>query len=138
MKHIRDSIRTAFQAAPGIAPLTSSNSGGSTPILSQLFNPETLTLAQFFNTLFKTAIVVGAMLAVLRLGYAGFIYLTSDLPGKKGNAKDIISNAILGLLLLLSVWLILRQINPQILNLNILQNVENTRTDAAGRVLGPI
>lgn len=127
MKKPRDIIRSAFQASPGIASLVPPNSTGGTPILSQLFDPTTLTLAQFFNTLFKTAIVVGAMLAVLRLGYAGFIYLTSDLPGKKGSAKDIISNAILGLLLLLSVWLILRQINPQILNLNILQNVENTR-----------
>jgi len=93
------------------------------PFLARLFDPNTVSLAQFFNTLFKTAIVVGAMLAVLRLGYAGFIYMTSDLPGMKGDAKGIIGQTVLGLLLLLSVWLILNQINPQILNLDALQNV---------------
>jgi hypothetical protein len=92
------------------------------PFLSKLFDPS-LSLAQFFNTAFKAAIVVGAMLAVLRLGYAGFVYMTSDLPGMKGNAKEIIGQAVLGLLLLLSVWLILNQINPQILNLDILQPI---------------
>ncbi len=94
------------------------------PFLRNLFDPNTVSLAQFFNTLFKAAIVIGAMLAVLRLGYAGFVYMTTDLPGSKSNARTIISQAVLGLLLLLSVWLILNQINPDILNLDILRNVK--------------
>lgn len=96
------------------------------PFLSRLFDPNTVSLAQFFNTLFKTAIVLGAMFAVLRLGYAGFIYMTTDVMHVKQDARSIISNAVLGLLLLLAVWLILKQINPQILNLDILQNVKPT------------
>lgn len=116
----KNSIRRAYQ---GIANLTA-----APPAIAQLFDPNTTSLAQFFNTLFKTAIVVGAMLAVLRLGYAGFVYMTSDLVSAKTSARDIISNATLGLLLLLAVWLILNQINPSILNLNILQNVKPVPT----------
>lgn len=130
MRHpFTSKIKSLFQAA-GIANLSPQNPPGigieQSPFLSRLFDPDNVSLVQFFNTIFKTAIVVGAMLAVLRLGYAGFIYMTSDLVGEKGRARSIISNAVLGLLLLLSVWLILNQINPQILNLNILQNVNNT------------
>ena len=111
--------RGAYQAVLG-GGVGAENS----PLLSKLFDPNTTSLAQFFNTLFKAAIVIGAILAVLRLGYAGAIYMTTDLPGAKGNAKSIISSAVLGLLLLLAVWLILNQINPDILNLDILRNVK--------------
>lgn len=93
------------------------------PFLARLFDPNTVSLAQFFNTLFKTAIVVGAMLAVLRLGYAGFVYMTTDVMSQKQSARSIISNAVLGLVLLLAVWLILNQINPDILNLDVLRTV---------------
>lgn len=113
-----------FQA--GTIVLNGVGNAGQSPFLSRLFDPNTTSLAQFFNSLFKAAIVIGAMLAVLRLGYAGFVYMTSDIPGMKGNAKEIIQNAVLGLLLLLAVWLILRQINPQILNLDVLQNIKST------------
>jgi hypothetical protein len=90
--------------------------------IAPLFDPNS-TLADFFSGIFYTAIAIGAILAVMRLGYAGIVYMTSDLPAKLGNAKTIIGNAVLGLLLLLSVWLILNQINPDILNLDILQGI---------------
>ncbi|MEK7509601.1 MAG: hypothetical protein AAB605_02710 [Patescibacteria group bacterium] len=91
--------------------------------LSALFDPNS-SLADFFSALFYTALAIGAILAVLRLGYAGFKYMTTDLFQQKQNAREIISQAVLGLLLLLSVWLILNQINPDILNLNILRSVK--------------
>jgi len=102
-------------------------------ILGRLFDPSTTSLAQFFNTLFKTAIVVGAILAVLKLGYAGFLYMTTDLPGSKGSSKTIIQQTVMGLLLLLAVWLILNQINPDILNLDILRNVTPAGTSGSGK-----
>lgn len=129
-KNIAGKIRHLFQtgagafAQPGLGQAILGGGVGAeqSNFLSNLFNPDT-TLATFFNTAFKSAIILGAMLAVLRLGYAGFIYMTTDLPGSKGNAREIITETVLGLLLLLAVWLILNQINPNILNLNILQNV---------------
>lgn len=127
MKYVKDVVRSAFQASAvgGQALLNGVGKVEQSPFLSRLFNPDQ-NLAQFFNTLFKTAIVIGAMLAVLRLGYAGFLYMTTDLPGMKGNAKGIIGQAVTGLLLLLAVWLILNQINPDILNLDILRSVKTT------------
>ena len=118
---LKNTIKHLFQ---GTAVLNGVGQANQSPFLSKLFDPNTTSLAQFFNSLFKAAIVLGAMFAVLRLGYAGFVYMTTDLPGAKGTARGIISNAVMGLLLLLAVYLILKQINPQILNLDILQNVK--------------
>jgi hypothetical protein len=122
---LKKAVRYFFQAN-GVAnlPLGGVGAAQQAPFLQRLFDPNTVSLAQFFNTLFKTAIVVGAMLAVLRLGYAGFVYLTTDIVSQKQTARSIISNAVLGLVLLLAVWLILNQINPNILNLDILRNVK--------------
>lgn len=122
MNHrFKNAVKNLFQ---GTAVLGGVGQAQNSPFLSKLFDPNTTSLAQFFNSLFKAAIVLGAMFAVLRLGYAGFVYMTTDLPGAKGSARTIISNAVLGLLLLLAVWLILNQINPDILNLDILRNVK--------------
>ena len=91
--------------------------------LFALFNQES-SLADFFQALFYTAIAIGATLAVLRLGYAGFLYMGSDVWSRKEQAKEIIRNVVLGLLLLLAVYVILNQINPDILNLDILRSVQ--------------
>lgn len=112
---------SSISSAPGVAQL-GPTSGGQTVYLSNLFNPST-SLESFFSTLFYTALAIGAVLAVLRLGYAGFMYMTSDIWSNKEKAKGIIQEAVLGLLLLMAVWLILAQINPDILNLNILRSV---------------
>lgn len=87
--------------------------------LGQLYG--TTSLAGFLNGLFAAALSIGAILAVLRLAYAGYIYMTSDAWSSKGRAREVIGDVVLGLLLLLSVYLVLNQINPQLLNLNILQ-----------------
>lgn len=121
---IKRAARYLLQVSPGMVTLNGVGNAQQSPFLSRIFDPNTVSLAQFFNTLFKTAIVVGAMLAVLRLGYAGFIYMTTDLPGAKGNARSVIGQAVLGLLLLLAVWLILNQINPDILNLDALRSIK--------------
>lgn len=121
---LKKAVKYLFQTN-GVAnlPLGSVGAAQQAPFLARLFDPNTVSLAQFFNTLFKTAIVVGAMLAVLRLGYAGFVYMTTDVMSQKQSARSIISNAVLGLILLLAVWLILNQINPDILNLDALRTV---------------
>jgi len=84
------------------------------------------TLSGFLQSAFNLAIVFAAILAVLRITYAGFLYMTSDIADNKNKAKSTIWNAILGLLLLLSLVLILEQINPTILNLNV--DLENVQT----------
>ena len=77
------------------------------------------SLPQYLNNLFSLALTVGAMAAVLRLVWAGYLYMGSDIWAKKDKAKQIITDTIIGLLLLLGIYLILFQINPCILNLQI-------------------
>lgn len=129
-------VQRMWQATVNNQTLGGVGSAGQSPILANLFNPN-WDLAQFFNAFFKTAIIVGAMLAVLRLGYAGFIYMTTDSFGALGDAKEIIKNAVIGLLLLLSIWLILNQINPNLLNLNILQQVQRVDVPSSPPPAGP-
>lgn len=80
-------------------------------------NPDLPTL---FNKLFVFAITIGAILAVVRLVYGGFIYMTKDVWSSKQSAVTIIQQAVIGLLLLLAVYIILYQINPEILKLQFL------------------
>jgi hypothetical protein len=84
--------------------------------LSALFSNDP-SLVTYLNTLFKFAITVGAILAVLRLLYAGYMYMASDVFTSKEKAKEIFKDVFLGLFLLLSIFIILRQINPNLLNL---------------------
>lgn len=98
--------------------------------LSQLFDPNS-SLADFFQALFYTAIAVGATLAVLRLGYAGFLYMGGDSYGKISEAKRIMQDVVIGLLLLLAVYVILNQINPDILNLDVLRSVQTAPAPAS-------
>jgi hypothetical protein len=94
-----------------------------TPQQSPLFNnlSESTSLADFLNKLFLTSISIGAILAVIKIMWGGYTYMASNLWTSKNGAKTTIQNAVIGLLILLSVYLILYQINPCILNLDILQ-----------------
>ena len=76
-------------------------------------------LGTFINAAFKVTLSIGAVLAVLRIAYAGYQYMSSDAWGEKSHAKEIIGDVVIGLLLLLSVYLILNQINPQLTQLHI-------------------
>jgi hypothetical protein len=125
-KSLRKRIRHVFQGV--VANGQATGLAASQAPLQQLFGAT--DLAGFFNGFFKVAIVVGAMLAVIRLGYAGFVYMTTDSFGAKGDARQIIQDAVLGLLLLLSIWLILYQINPNLLNLDILRSVNQVSNPA--------
>jgi hypothetical protein len=83
-------------------------------------------LSTWINKLFKFAIGVGAIAAVLRLAYAGYLYMgQSDMWSHKGQAREVIRDVMLGLLLLLGIWLILYQINPDIVSLKALRNIES-------------
>ena len=84
------------------------------------FGGDTETLPGYVNTIFLLTISVGAVLAVLRIIWGGFRYMTSEAVGDVKEARSIIVQAIIGLLLLLGIWIILNEINPNITNLNAL------------------
>lgn len=93
------------------------------PVISQLFDPNQ-NLETFINNAFKIAISVGAILAVLRIGWAGYLYIASDLWTNKAKGREILQDVALGLLLLIAVYIILNQINPEILNLNAIRGFQ--------------
>ena len=78
------------------------------------------SLPIFFNALFKFSLSIGAILAVVMIVWGGYLYMFKDSFAAKTNAKEKITNAVIGLLLLLGIYLILYQINPDILKLEIL------------------
>lgn len=104
---------------------SSGNTNALGPSLSGFFSSGNTSLAGFFNTAFTMALSAGAILAVLRLAYAGWLYMgAADMWGSKQRAKTVIFDAILGLLLLIGIYIILFQINPCLLNLNVLQSFQ--------------
>lgn len=102
----------AFVAFYAVQP----TGGGDESLISRLFSNGT-DLGFMLNTAFQVAINVGAILAMLRIMWAGWLYMGSaDMWSNKHHAKEVFQNAIIGLLILLAIWIILNQINPQILN----------------------
>jgi hypothetical protein len=87
------------------------------------------SLSGYINAIFTTLLSVGAILAVLRIAYAGYLYMGSaDMWGNKQQAREMLGDAIIGLLLLFGIYLILYQINPNLLNLNILNDIQPAQT----------
>jgi hypothetical protein len=74
-------------------------------------NPD---LGGFFKSLFTFLIVIAGLLAFIMIVRGGITYLTADSFGQKGNGKEYIWNAIIGLVLALGAWVILNTINPDL------------------------
>lgn len=108
-----------FAQEKPFVPLSDAN---QSPMLSSLYSSG--DLAGYVNKLFAISISLGAIIAVLRIAYAGYTYMMSDMWTSKSKAKEILGEVVLGLILLLGVYLILYQINPCILDLNILNRVK--------------
>lgn len=94
------------------APLTS---GG----IPKVTNIETLTITDMLNIFFGISVGIAAVLAVLMIAIGGFKYMTSESALKTSGAKEQISGAIIGLLIVLSAILVLSVINPEIVSLKL-------------------
>src|SRR3989344_1988095 len=71
------------------------------------------------------------------LAYAGYLYMgQSDMWSHKGEAKQIITDVTIGFLLLLAIYLILYQINPDILKLKALERIKPVQS-APGQQSAP-
>lgn len=74
-----------------------------------------LSFADLLNGFFQLSLVLGAAITAVMLTVGGVQYMTSDAAGGKQQGKDRIRNAALGFLLLLSVYVIIKTINPDLL-----------------------
>jgi hypothetical protein len=91
----------------------------------QSFNPvDTNNLSKYLNLMIKIFIGLCAVLAVIMIVMGGIEYMTSELISNKEAGKERITHAIFGLLLALGAWTILYQINPNLLNADLKNLVE--------------
>lgn len=89
------------------------------------FNPncnkpaQKTTLEKYLPGMFQLLIGIAAAFAVFMIVIGGFQYMTTDAVQGKSEGKERITNAIYGLLLVISAWLILYTINPKLLELRL-------------------
>lgn len=109
-------------SAPGAAPAVYKPSGKFKALagIPGITNVGDLTMAGLLNALYRMLIVIGALIAVLKITIAGLKYMGSDNFGSKASAKEDITAALLGLLILLATVLIINTVMGGV-NLNVLQ-----------------
>jgi hypothetical protein len=89
------------------------------PGLTQGVTADATGLANFFNNLYKYCIGLAAVLAIIEIIWGGLEISTQDSVSKKSDGKERITQAIFGLVLVLSPVLVFSIINPSILNLSL-------------------
>jgi hypothetical protein len=75
-------------------------------------------LPKYLEAIFKLAIGLAALFAVIMITVGGIQYMTSESIGGKEDGKERIENAVIGLLLAISSWLILYTVNPKTIEFN--------------------
>ena len=100
-------------------------------------------LALFFNNLYKFLIGLAAALAVIEIIWGGLEISTKDSVSKQSDGRERITQAIFGLILVLSPVLVFSIINPNILNLSlnlkplVLTFVPDSGSGAKTTLIGP-
>ena len=81
----------------------------------------TTDIQTYIPGVFKLAIGIASVLAVLMIIIGGVEYITTDAIQGKSDGKARIQNALLGLVLVLVSWILLYTINPKltVFNLNV-------------------
>ncbi len=75
----------------------------------------TLSFAGYLQRIYITALSIAVFAAIITFVYAGFLYLWPK-PGEKAEAKAMMQQALIGLVLALASYLILYTVNPKLLN----------------------
>jgi len=98
---------------------------GALPPLEDISN-----FLDFAKYIFNFAIILAGLFAFIMIIFGGVRFLISaGNPSSIKEAKDQILSAILGLVILLSAWIILTTINPQLVILKYLEGSSSTTTD---------
>ncbi len=82
-------------------------------------------LTTYLQNAFTTLIAFLAVASVIIIAYQGVRYSATGLLDKKNEARQQIRNAVLGLILALGSYLILRTINPDLVSLQIISGSPN-------------
>lgn len=101
-------------------------SGGSGEISAKV---EINTYIQY---VFNLLIAVAGVAAVFMIVYGGFLYMTSDSWFQKKDGINKVRDAILGLLMVLSTYLIMRTVNPKLVEIpqTLVPPIQNLQTES--------
>jgi hypothetical protein len=77
--------------------------------------------AQYVAAIYRYLIGIAAVAAAVMLVYGGFLYIVAQTGAKVRQGKDIITDALIGLALVLGAYIILNTVNPAVLNLKPLE-----------------
>ncbi|MCA9363619.1 hypothetical protein KC727_00125 [Candidatus Kaiserbacteria bacterium] len=94
-------------------------SGGYVPLAGIPGVTDQPDLVSYINALYMLTISVGGLYGVIKIAIAGIKWSVSDVVTDKSDAKKGVYGALLGLAILLSTYVVLNTINPQLTNLNI-------------------
>ena len=104
-----------------------------TPLLNNLpggLGDPSADFNAYINALYVLSISIAALLAVIKIIIAGVKWMTTDIVTTKGEAKEDIRSALIGLLIVLSAVVILTIINPQLVNVDLdLRQIETRSFD---------
>lgn len=86
-----------------------------------------VTLESFLAATFRFSLIAAGVLALIMISIGGLQYMSTDAISSKSEGKERIKNAIYGLLLAYSSYLILNIINPDILSFKFFDGQQNNR-----------
>lgn len=79
-------------------------------------------LAEYINAVYRYLSTIGLVIAIVMVVYGGFLYLGASAGvGEIARGKKIITDSIIGMLIILSAYGILSLVNPQTVNLKVLE-----------------
>jgi hypothetical protein len=138
-KAINAALLTAISVAFLLPVLSFAQNNGEYQVLAPLPGVGenaggTTTLQDYVPAMFNLLIGLAAVAAVLMIVIGGFQYISSDAIQGKSAGKDRIKNSILGLILVISAWLILYTVNPNLLRINL--NIEQVTAGGPKVTLG--
>lgn len=99
---------TCIPGPDGYCPLT------ALPGISKDATTPNVNINTYIPGVIKLIIGIAGALAVLRIMMGGIKYMTSDAFESKSDAKETINNALIGLLLAISAYIILYTLNPNL------------------------
>jgi len=75
--------------------------------------------ADYIARMYTYVVSIGGILATVMIIFGGIVYLTAGgNPGRIGEAKEYIGNALIGLVLLFTSYLLLQTLNPDLVKLS--------------------
>lgn len=72
-------------------------------------------LATLAQNLLNAGIFIFVFMAAMLFAYAGFLYLTNEAIGQQQRARSIFKNVAIGLIILLSAWLVVDTLMKSVL-----------------------